>query len=155
MSTVKEPPHGTLGTPIGPVCFTMTGADHVHLCSRDEHPVTIRRIPYHVSFHCYLIQGTWQTKDWHEPYLSRRDKQSCQEPSQPARKAAREILAKAWTNYLSLHADLSRLAEQARLTYEVDRLESELADLREKVAAKAAELMTLRQQEATLKKGTA
>ena len=57
---------------------------------------------YHVSYHCHLVDGQWTAKDYHDPYLSRKD---CfnKEASQAARNTAREALAKAWSEYLAAH----------------------------------------------------
>ena len=80
-----EPPRGILETPIGAVNFTMTEAGHVYLNSDGNkgQAVTIRGIPYHVSYHCHLVAGQWTAKDIHDPYLNRKDKY--QEASQAAR----------------------------------------------------------------------
>ena len=145
-----EPPRGNLETAIGTVSFTMTEAGHVYLCSEGNkgQAVTIRGIAYHVAYHCHLIDGKWGAKDWHDPYLNRKDKY--QEASQAARKTAREVLAKAWTEYLAAHPGLSRQAEQAKAANEVAQLESELADLKEKTAAKAAELAAAEKRQASI-----
>ena len=80
-----EPPRGILQTPIGTVNFTMTEAAHVflHTESRNHEAIIIRGIPYHVSYHCHLVDGQWTAKDYNNPYLSRKD---CfnKEASQPA-----------------------------------------------------------------------
>jgi hypothetical protein len=124
-----EPPHGILETPLGPVNFTMTEATHVflHTESRNNEAITIRGIRYHVSYHCHLVDGQWTAKDFHDPYLSRKD---CfnKEASQPARNTAREVLAKAWTDYLAEHPKLPGKAEMAKLRHEEERLESEVAE---------------------------
>ena len=145
-----EPPRGILETPIGAVNFTMTEAGHVYLNSdgNQGQAVTIRGIPYHVSYHCHLVAGQWTAKDWHDPYLNRKDKY--QEASQAARKTAREVLAKAWAEYLAAHSQLSRQAEQAKAAHEVEQLASELADLKEKTAAKAAELAAAKKRQAAI-----
>jgi hypothetical protein len=145
-----EPPRGILETPIGTVSFTMTEASHVYLNSdgNQGQAVTIRGIPYHVSYHCHLVDGQWTAKDWHNPYLDRKDKY--QEASQPARKTAREVLAKAWTEYLVAHPGLGRQAEQAKAAHEVEQWESELADLKATAAAKAAELTAAKKRQASI-----
>ena len=63
------------GNAIGTVSFTMTEASHVYLCSEGSkgQAVTIRGIPYHVAYHCHLVDGKWTAKDYHDPYLSRKD----------------------------------------------------------------------------------
>jgi len=144
-----EPPRGNLETPIGTVSFTMTEASHVYLCSEGSkgQAVTIRGIPYHVAYHCHLIDGKWGAKDWHDPYLNRKD--CYKDASQPARNTAREVLAKAWTEYLAAHPDLSRQAEQAKAAHEVDQLESELADLESKATAKRKELAAAKKRQAS------
>ena len=146
-----EPPRGILQTPLGPVNFTMTEAAHVflHTESRNREAITIRGISYHVSYHCHLVDGQWTAKDWHNPYLSRKDSFG-KEASQPARNTAREVLAKAWAEYLAAHPKLSRQAEQAKVAHEVEQLESELADLEQKAAAKRKELDAAKQQQAAL-----
>jgi hypothetical protein len=146
-----EPPRGILETPLGPVNFTMTEAAHVflHTESRNREAITIRRIPYHVSYHCHLVDGQWTAKDWHDPYLSRKDSFS-KEASQPARKTAREVLAKAWADYLAAHPKLSRQAEQAKVAHEVKQLESELADLESKAAAKRSEVAAAKKRQADI-----
>lgn len=143
-----EPPRGTLDTPIGTVNFTMTEASHVYLNSDGNHgqAVTIRGIPYHVGYHCHLVDGKWTAKDYHDPYLNRKD--CYKEASQAARNTAREVLAKAWTEYLAAHPELSRQAEQAKAAHEVAQLESELADLESKAAAKRGELAAAKKQQA-------
>jgi len=135
-----EAPQGTLATPLGCVRYAMTEAGHVflHTESRHDEAITIRGIRYHVSFHCHLIDGQWGAKDWHEPYLSRKD--TMKEASQAARKTAGEALARAWASYLADHPRLSRKAELAKTRNEVEHLESELADVEEKAAAKRKEL---------------
>ena len=145
-----EPPRGILQTPIGPVNFAMTEAGHVYLNSDGSkgQVVTIRGIPYHVSYHCHLVDGQWTAKDYHDPYLNRKDKY--QEASQAARKTAREVLAKAWAEYLAAHSQLSRQAEQAKAADQVERLEGELADLESKTAAKRAELKAAKKQQASI-----
>ena len=145
-----ELPRGILETPIGTVSFTMTEAGHVYLNSDggNGQVVTIRGIPYHCAYHCHLVDGQWTAKDWHDPYLNRKDK--FQEASQPARKTAREVLAKSWTEYLAAHPGLCRQAEQAKVANEVEQLESELADLEGKARAKAAELKAVKDRQASL-----
>ena len=147
---MTDRPQGILETSIGRVKFAMTEATHVflHTDSEEREVVTIRGIPYHVSYHCHLIDGTWKAKDWHDPYLSRKDKYA--EASQPARKTAAEVLSKAWTEHLAAHPELSRTADQAKAEEEIGRLASELADLQEKVSAKQAELMAANGRLATL-----
>jgi len=137
---VIEPPRGILETPLGTVNFTMTEASHVYLNSdgNQGQAVTIRGISYHVSYHVHLVDGQWTAKDFHDPYLSRKD--CFKDASQAARKTAREVLATAWTEYLAAHPELSRRAEQAKAAHEVAQLESELADLESKAAAKRKEL---------------
>jgi hypothetical protein len=147
---MTDRPQGILETSIGRVKFAMTEATHVflHTDSTEREVVTIRGIPYHVSYHCHLIDGTWKAKDWHDPYLSRKDKYA--EASQPARKTAAEVLSKAWTEHLAAQPELSRTADQAKAEEEIGRLASELADLQEKVSAKQAELMAANGRLATL-----
>ena len=146
-----EPPRGILQTPLGPVNFTMTEATHVflHTESRNDEVITIRGIPYHVSYHCHLVDGQWTAKDYHDPYLSRKD---CfnKEASQPARTTAREVLAKSWAEYLDAHPKLSRQAEQAKAAHEVKQLESELADLESKATAKRKELSAAKKRQASI-----
>ena len=146
-----EPPRGILETPLGPVNFTMTEAAHVflHTDSRNREIITIRGIPYHVSYHCHLVDGQWTAQDWHNPYLSRKDC-SNKEASLPARNTAREVLAKAWAEYLAAHPKLGRLAEQAKAANEVKQLESELADLESKTAAKRSELAAAKKRQAAI-----
>ena len=88
----------TLETPLGPVNFTMTEATHVflHTESRNDEAITIRGIPYHVSYHCHLVDGQWTAKDYNNPYLSRKD--CYKDASQAARNTARKTLAKAGPN---------------------------------------------------------
>jgi hypothetical protein len=145
-----EPPRGTLETPIGTVSFTMTEASHVYLCSEGHkgQAVTIRGIPYHVAYHCHLVDGKWIARDYHDPYLSRKD--CYKEASQPARNTARAVLAKAWTEYLAAHPDLSRQAEQAKAAHEVEQLQNELADLESKAAAKRKELLAAKKRQASI-----
>ena len=146
-----EPPRGILETPLGPVNFTITEAAHVflHTESRNNEAITIRGIPYHVSYHCHLVDGQWAAKDWHDPYLSRKD---CfnKEASQAARNTAREALAKAWSEYIAAHPKLSRQAEQAKAAQAVKQLESELADLESKAAAKRKELTAAKKRQASI-----
>jgi len=141
---MQELPHGTLETPIGTVNYTLTQASHVYLYTEGSkgQAVTIRGIPYHVAFHCHLIDGAWQRKDWNEPYLSRKD--CYKEASQPARKTAAEVLATAWTEYFVAHPTLSRQAERAKAANEVAILAEELANLEQKARAKRAELESAR-----------
>ena len=129
----------------------MTEAAHVYLNSDGNkgQVVTIRGIPYHVSYHCHLVDGQWTAKDYHDPYLSRKDSFS-KEPSQPARNTAREVLTKAWAEYLAAHSQFSRQAEQAKAAHEVEQLNGELADLKEKAAAKAAELTAAKKRQASI-----
>jgi len=145
-----EPPRGTLETPIGTVSFTMTEASHVYLCSEGHktQAVTIRGIPYHVAYHCHLVDSKWTARDYHDPYLSRKD--CYKEASQPARNTAREVLAKAWTEYLAAHPDLGRQAEQAKAAHEVEQLEGELAHLETKAAAKRKELSAAKKRQASI-----
>ena len=148
---MKEIPRSTLDTPIGTVNFAMTEAAHVYLNSDGNKGqlVAIRGIPYHVSCHLHLVDGQWTVKDYHDPYMSRKD---CfnKDASQAARKTAREILAKAWSEYLAAHPGLSREAEQAKAAEEVERLEGELADLESKTVAKRAELKAAKKQQAAV-----
>ena len=145
-----ELPRGILETPIGTISFTMTEAGHVYLNSDggNGQVVTIRGIPYHVAYHCHLVDGKWTARDYHDPYLSRKD--CYKEASQPARNTAREVLAKAWTEYLAAHPDLSRQAEQAKAAHEVEQLEGELADLETKAAAKRKELSAAKKRQASI-----
>lgn len=145
-----EPPRGILETPLGPVHFTMTEAAHVYLHTegRNNEAITIRGIRYHVGYHCRLVDGQWTAENYNNPYLSRTE---ChKEASQPARNTAREALAKAWAAYLTAHPNLSRQAEQAKALQEVKQLESELADLEKKVAAKRRELAVAKERQATI-----
>ena len=48
------------------------------------------------------------------------------------------------------HPQLSRQAEQAKAAHEVEQLESELADRKEKAAAKRAELNAAKKQQASI-----
>lgn len=145
-----EPPRGILETPIGAVNFTMTEAAHVYLNSDGNkgQVVTIRGIPYHVSYHCHLVDGQWTAKDFHDPYLNRKDKY--QDASQAARTTAREVLAKAWAEYLAAHSQLSRQAEQAKAAHEVEQLDGELSNMKEKAVAKAAELTAAKKRQASI-----
>ena len=138
-------PTGTLATPIGVVRYIMTQADHVflHTESATDEAVTIRQIRYHLSFHCYLVNGQWTAKERQEPYLSRKDRYS--EASRAARDTALETLSKAWTSYLSEHPSLTRKAALARATSNVEKLTSELDDLKEKTAAKYLEFKAARE----------
>jgi hypothetical protein len=140
MST--EHPTGALATPLGVLDYTMTKADHVFLHterhSESSASITINRIPYHCSFHVHLIKGEWTVNDWHEPYLHRLDTYG--EPTNAARKKAREVLIKAWTSYLSDHPSLIRKAALSHAAGIVAQLTSELDGLKEKTAAKAVEL---------------
>ena len=146
-----EPPRGTLQTPLGPVNFAMTEAAHVflHTESRNHEAIIIRGIPYHVSYHCHLVDGQWTAEDYNNPYLSRKDRFS-KEASQPARKTAREVLAKAWADHLAAHPQLSRQAEQAKAAREVAQLDSELADMESKAAAKRKELSAAKKRQASI-----
>jgi len=146
-----EPPRGTLETPLGPVNFTMTEATHVflHTESRNDEVITIRGIPYHVSYHCHLVDGRWTAKDYNNPYLSRKDHYN-KEASLPARNTAREVLAKAWTEYLAAHPKLSRQAAQAKAAHEVKQLQSELADLESNAAAKRNELSAAKKRQTSI-----
>jgi hypothetical protein len=146
-----EPPRGILETPLGPINFTMTEAAHVflHTESRNNEAITIRGIPYHVSYHCHLVDGQWAAKDYHDPYLSRKDHFN-KEASQAARNTAREALAKAWSEYLAAHPKLSRQAEHAKIAHEVKQLESELADLDSKAATKRKELAVAKKRQASI-----
>ena len=80
--------------------------------------------------------------------MNRKDKY--QEASQAARKTAREVLAKAWTEYLATHSELSRQAEEAKAAHEVEQLESELADLESKAAGKRDELKAAKKRQASI-----
>jgi hypothetical protein len=146
-----EQPRGILQSPLGPVNFTMTEATHVflHTESQNGEAITIRGIPYHVSYHCHLVDGQWTAKDFHDPYLSRKD---CfnKEASLPARNTAREVLAKAWADYLAAHPKLSRQAEQAKVAHEVKQLESELADLESKAVGKRKELLAAKKRQTSI-----
>jgi len=146
-----EPPRGILETPLGSVNFVMTQGDHVflHTESRNNETIIIRGIPYHVSYHCHLVDGAWTAKDYHDPYLSRKDCLN-KEPSQPARNTAREVLAKAWAEYVAKHPALPRQAERARLAHDAEQLEGELTELENKAAAKRKELAAVKQRQAVL-----
>jgi len=146
-----ESPRGILATSIGTINFAMTEAAHVflHTESRNNEAVTIRGIPYHISCHLHLINGEWQNTDYHDPYMSRKDVFN-KEASQPARKTAREALAKAWTSYLADHPSLARKAEQAKAADEVGQLTSELADLENKAAEKRAALKAAKKRQASI-----
>ena len=137
---MSETPRGKLETPIGTVNFAMTQADHVFLNtdSQEGMVIVIRQIPYHLGFHCYLVDGQWKAKDWHDPYLSRKDSYA-KETSQAARNTAREILSKAWTEYLAANPTLTRAAALAHAQEIVERLRGELADLEQKAKDKKAE----------------
>ena len=130
-TTMIEPPRGILETPIGAVNFTMTEAAHVYLQSESRNKgqvVTIRGIPYHVSYHCHLVDGQWTAKDYHDPYLNRKDSIERRPAKRPARRPAR-CWQRLGAEYLAAHPKLSRQAEQAKAAHEVKQLESELADL--------------------------
>ena len=60
------------------------------------------------------------------------------------------MLAKAWADYLAAHPRLSRQAEQAKAAHEVEQLESELADLESKAAAKRKELSATKKRQASI-----
>jgi hypothetical protein len=134
-------PTGILATSIGTVHFTMTQANHVFLRtdSGNDEVVTIRGIPYHVSYHCHLIDGTWKAQTWNDLYLSRKD-HSNKDASRPACKTAEAVLTAAWTSYLADHPRLSLAAERANAQEQIDSLENEVADLNGKLAAKRDEV---------------
>jgi hypothetical protein len=129
---------GTLDTKIGTVRYHMTDADHVWFRTEAPEAVTIRGIRYHLNYHCHLIDGTWVRNDWNEPYLSRKGAEK--EASQAARTTARDILDKAWTDYLAQNPGLTRLAARAHAVEQVEKLRLEVVDLEEKLHAKVAEL---------------
>jgi hypothetical protein len=141
-------PTGILDTPAGKVHFCMTAADHVYLHSESspaDNPVeavTFHRIRYHVNCHCYLVDGVWTAKDWHEPYLRRKDTHG--EASNAARKTARESLGRAWTEYLAAHPELSRQAALSNAKDCLDRLEAQADDLAEQLDAKKEECRAAR-----------
>jgi hypothetical protein len=134
MSNTKEP-SGILPTPLGNINYTMTQADHVYLRTESAHDeaLTVHRVRYHCCFHCYLVDGVWTAKDWHEPYLSRK---GSGEPTPAARKAARETLAKAWTEFLAAHPGLTRQAALTHAEKCLDTLEEQVSELEEQLAAK-------------------
>ncbi len=134
MSNINEPT-GILPTLLGNINYTMTGADHVYLRTESAHDeaLTVHRVRYHCCFHCYLVDGVWTAKDWHEPYLSRK---GSGEPTQTARKTARETLAKAWTEFLAAHPDLTHRATLAHAQGCLDTLEGQVSELEEQLAAK-------------------
>jgi hypothetical protein len=142
---------GTLDTPIGTVRFVMTEASHVflHTESRTDEAIVIRKIRYHIGFHLHLIDGAWTTNDWHEPSLSRKDTFPS-DASQPARKTAREVLTKAWTEYLAANPGLSNVAERAHAQEKIVHLVDEVAELLAKLDTKNGELTSARQYLASL-----
>ena len=141
MSNTISRPTGILETTIGPVHFTMTSAEHVflHTESGNGEVVTIRGIPYHVSYHCHLIDGDWKPNDYHDLYLSRKD-HILKDASRAACKTAQAVLTDHWTGYLAAQPELSLIAEKAKAQEEIDRITGEVADLRGKLEAKKTEL---------------
>jgi len=133
-------PTGVLATKLGVIHFVMTDANHVYMrtWSDADETLTINRVRYHVSFHCYLVDGQWVAKDWHEPYLSRPS--SCVQPSDAARIVAREVLSAALTEHLAAHPGLTRQAARADAEKTIERLADELAKLSELAAIKTGEL---------------
>lgn len=129
---------GILNTKIGNVAFTMTQADHVYLRTESGESVIVRGIPYHVSYHCYLIDGQWKAKDYHDPYVSRRD--ILKDASHAARKTIAEVLAAAWVDYLGKNPQASNQADLNHALEVKDRLAEEVAELEAKLRVKQGEL---------------
>ena len=131
-------PEGTIETSIGTVRFHMTNATHVYLYTEQpSEKVVIRQIPYKLNYHCYLADGVWDRNhdmtSWNEPGLSRKDKYA--DTSTPARKTARAILNKAWTEFIAAHPEVARAAAASNSDAEIERLQAELTDLIDKTAA--------------------
>jgi flagellar capping protein FliD len=127
-------PTGTIETSLGFFTFTMGSATHVYLTG----DVVIFNVPYRVAYHCDLIDGEWKAKDWHEPYLSRHNDHK--DPSAAARNKAKDVLSKTWTDYLAAHPGMSLDAEKASIQGEIDRLDGDISELKEKLEAKRDEL---------------
>jgi hypothetical protein len=138
-------PTGILETLIGPVHYTMTYATYVflHTDSGEDEVVTIRGVPYHVSYRCHLIDGSWRPDGYHDLHLSRKD-HSNKDPSRPALKTAEAVLSTAWTEHLAAHPELSLAAAKASAQEEFDRIGSEVADLRAKWKAAVGKMKAVR-----------
>lgn len=139
-------PEGTIETPLGAIRYIMTCGEHVFLHTEARHgearhgeAITIRGIPYHVSFHCHLIGGEWGAKDTHEPYLARKDTYA-KDASAPARKTALTELTKAWAAFIAANPGIARQATIADAELLVHNLGEALAELKSKAAGKQAEL---------------
>ena len=145
-----EPPRGILETPIGTVSFTMTEAGHVYLCSEGSkgQAVTIRGIPYHVAYHCHLMTANGTRRIGTIPTSIART--ATKTPAKPARKRPAKCWQRLGPNTLPRTRDLSRQAEQAKAAHEVEQLESELADLESKAAAKRKELAAAKKRQASI-----
>lgn len=138
---MSEQPTGQLQTLIGTVNYTYTQADHVYIGteSRRDEAITIRGVPYHLSCHLYLIGGQWTTENRTDLYLTRRDRPGT-DASLPARNTAKEVLCKAWTDYLAERPELTRAAAAANAKSLIITLARELDELENQASAKRTEL---------------
>lgn len=141
-------PTGTLNTQIGPVRYTMTKGDHVHLHT-NEVGLTVRGIQYSVGFHCYLIDGVWKARDYRETYASRRDK-SFADASPAACKTIGDTLAAAWAECIAEHPDFINAATRDHLEEEINRLVDKVDDVRGTLKSLEAELKEKRKALTTL-----
>jgi len=137
-------PTGILETPLGNVTYVMTQADHVFLRteSTNDDSITVNRVHYHVCFHVNLVDGKWVALNWNEPYLSRKGNYA--EATLAARKTTREVLTKAWTEYLAAHPELTGYAALAHAKKELDKLEEEADELKKSLCAKLVEVRAAR-----------
>lgn len=130
---------GYINTKFGAVKYTLTEAGHVHI-SADG--LECFGVPYHVSYHLSLIGDVWKEKDYRDLYLSRTD-DIRKDASAAARKALRESLTIAWSEFIAGKADLLTLAERTHTEDEIERAQEIVSELTEKLKAATAGLNAL------------
>ena len=138
---------GTLHTRLGDVLYAITSADHV--CIRTESgsvaPITLRGIKYNVNLHLYASPKGWLPKDHNSLYMNRvpGDPKYNTAPSQSARHTVLREIKSIWEAYIAGFSTLPGLARRADLSGQIVNLESEIAELTEKLNAKNAQLNQL------------
>lgn len=121
---------GEFETQLGVMKYVITQGDHVFLSGGGSTdglpPLMVNRVPYYVNSHLYLQRdGTWARKDWHDPYMTRKDS-SLKEPSQAARDTAHASIKVAWEDFIAGNQDLLVEGERRNLNNEVGKAEEEI-----------------------------
>jgi len=147
----QDPPRITLPTKYGEVRYTVNSGTQVH-ATENGTPLTLRGIPYHISFHLTQDEttGVWNGKLW-EQYASRQD-HTGKDVSLAAKENLHAEIITTWTNYLTrnpltlLHAEvIDKIDELATAASKIQDAQANLANLHHQYEQKARELQHARE----------